>query len=149
MVDISAALSRLRIPTLVIHGRGDQVVPVDEGRRLASGIAGATYLELDSRNHVLLEAESAWLQFQESVRRFLHADESGVGTAFSALSSREREVLSGMSEGLSNARIAESLGISEKTVRNHASNLFDKLGIRSRAEAIVLARDHGFRRDRS
>jgi hypothetical protein len=32
----------------------------------------------------------------------------------------------------------------EKTVRNHASNLFDKLGVWSRAQAIVFARDHGF-----
>jgi pimeloyl-ACP methyl ester carboxylesterase/DNA-binding CsgD family transcriptional regulator len=149
MVDISAALSRLRIPTLVIHGRGDQVVPVDEGRRLASGIAGAMYLELDSRNHVLLESEFAWVQFQESVQRFLHADEPAMGTAFAALSSREHEVLACIFEGLSNARIAESLRISEKTVRNHASNLFDKLGVRSRAEAMVFARDHGFHRDRS
>jgi pimeloyl-ACP methyl ester carboxylesterase/DNA-binding CsgD family transcriptional regulator len=149
MIDISAALSRLRIPTLVIHARGDQVVPVDEGRRLASGIAEAMYVELDSRNHVLLEAEPAWVQFQEPVRRFMHAGEPSLSAAFSALSSREREVLSRMSEGLSNARIAESLKISEKTVRNHASNLFDKLGVKSRAEAIVFARDHGFYPHRS
>ena len=38
-----------------------------------------------------------------------------------------------------------ALNISEKTVRNHASNLFDKLGVWSRAQAIVFARDHGFR----
>jgi DNA-binding NarL/FixJ family response regulator len=36
--------------------------------------------------------------------------------------------------------------ISDKTVRNHASNLFDKLGVWSRAQAIVFVRDHGFNR---
>jgi pimeloyl-ACP methyl ester carboxylesterase/DNA-binding CsgD family transcriptional regulator len=144
MVDISASLARLHIPTLVLHARGDQVVPVDEGRRLASGIPGAMYVELDSRNHVLLEDEPAWALFQEPVRHFMNPREARISAAFSALSSREREVLSRMSEGLSNARIAESLKISEKTVRNHASNLFDKLGVRSRAEAIVFARDRGF-----
>ena len=46
--------------------------------------------------------------------------------------------------GLGNAEIAEQLHISEKTVRNHASNVFDKLGVWSRAQAIVFARDHGF-----
>ena len=49
-----------------------------------------------------------------------------------------------ITEGLSNTDIAERLNISEKTVRNHASNLFDKLGVWSRAQAIVFARDHGF-----
>ena len=49
-----------------------------------------------------------------------------------------------MSEGLSNADIAERLGISEKTVRNHASSIFDKLGVWSRAQAIVFAHDRGF-----
>jgi DNA-binding NarL/FixJ family response regulator len=42
------------------------------------------------------------------------------------------------------ADIADRLSISEKTVRNHASNLFDKLGVWSRAQAIVFAHDRGF-----
>jgi len=46
---------------------------------------------------------------------------------------------------LSNTHIAERLAISEKTVRNHPTNVFDKLGVWSRAQAIVFARDHGFR----
>ena len=50
-----------------------------------------------------------------------------------------------MSQGLANADIGESLAISEKTVRNHVSNLFDKLGVWTRAQAIVFARDRGFR----
>jgi DNA-binding NarL/FixJ family response regulator len=63
---------------------------------------------------------------------------------FAALSGRERQVLTLMAEGLSNAEIAERLQISEKTVRNHASNIFDKLGVWSRAQAIVFARDRGY-----
>ena len=49
-----------------------------------------------------------------------------------------------ITEGLGNAEIAERLSISEKTVRNHVSNLFDKLGVWTRAQAIVFAHDHGF-----
>jgi DNA-binding NarL/FixJ family response regulator len=64
---------------------------------------------------------------------------------FASLSSRERQVLALMTEGLSNIDIAERLAISDKTVRNHTSNVFDKLGVWSRAQAIVFARDHGFR----
>ena len=64
---------------------------------------------------------------------------------FEALSVRERQVLALMGDGLSNADIAARLHISEKTVRNHTSNVFDKLGVWSRAQAIVFARDRGFR----
>lgn len=63
-----------------------------------------------------------------------------------ALSTRKRQILSLIVEGRSNADIAERLRISEKTVRNHPSNLFDKLGVWARAQAMVFARDRGFLR---
>ena len=143
-VDITASLERVQHPTLVLHARNDEVIPIEEGLLLASGIASAEFVELDSRNHVLLDNEPAWVRFQEAVGSFLKAKQPARESVFAALSSREREVLGLMTEGLSNSRIAERLKISEKTVRNHASNLFDKLGVRSRAQAMVFARDHGF-----
>jgi pimeloyl-ACP methyl ester carboxylesterase/DNA-binding CsgD family transcriptional regulator len=143
-IDIHELLSEVRTPTLVLHSRNDEVVPISEGQRLAAEIAGAEFVELDSRNHVLLEHEPAWGRFQEEVLTFAKGE--ALADAFCALSHREREVLALISQGLSNARVAEQLRIGEKTVRNHASNLFDKLGVRSRAEAIVFAREHGFRR---
>jgi pimeloyl-ACP methyl ester carboxylesterase/DNA-binding CsgD family transcriptional regulator len=143
VVDITSSLGDVRTPTLVLHARGDEVIPVEEGRRLASGIAGAEFVELDSRNHILLEPEAAWLRFREAVLAYLHSGEAGE-SVFAALSLRERQVLSLIADGLSNTDIAGRLNISEKTVRNHASNVFDKLGVWSRAQAIVFARDHGF-----
>ena len=65
-------------------------------------------------------------------------------SVFAALSARERQVLKLIADGLSNADVATQLQISEKTVRNHASNVFDKLGVWSRAQAIVFARDHHY-----
>lgn len=62
------------------------------------------------------------------------------------LSPREREILALLTEGLANAEIGERLAIKEKTVRNHISSLFDKLGVWTRAQAMVFARDRGFRR---
>jgi DNA-binding NarL/FixJ family response regulator len=143
-VDISDSLGEVRTPTLVIHARGDVIVSIDEGRLLASGIPGAEFVELDSRNHVLLEHEPAWQRFQQEVLTFMQAGETSSDAAFAALSARERQVLALMADGLSNAEIAGRLTISEKTVRNHASNLFDKLGVWSRAQAIVFARDRGY-----
>ena len=73
------------------------------------------------------------------------ATSSGDDPAFESLTAREREVLALITEGLGNAEIAERLSISEKTVRNHVSNVFDKLGVWTRAQAMVFAHDHGFR----
>lgn len=148
VVDVSELLGQVRTPTLVLHSCDDVVVPITEGRHLAAGIPGAQFVELDSKNHVLLENEPAWERFGEAVLDFvgLRDDaERGEDPAFAALSRREREILALMAEGLGNAQIADRLSISEKTVRNHVSNLFDKLGVWTRAQAIVFAHERGFR----
>ena len=143
-MDVSTSLGDVRTPTLVLHARGDDVVPLEEGRLLASSIRDAEFVELDSRNHILLAQEPAWTRFQEAVLAFLRRGEGAGESVFAALSARERQVLALIADGLSNTDIAEQLAISEKTVRNHATNIFDKLGVWSRAQAIVFARDHGF-----
>lgn len=148
MIDVTSLLAKVRAPTVVLHASGDAVVPITEGRILAAGIPGAQFIELDSKNHILLENESAWERFCEEVLKFMELKGAtrGEDRAFASLSSREREVLTLMSEGLGNAQIAERLSISEKTVRNHVSNLFDKLGVWTRAQAIVFAIERGFKR---
>jgi pimeloyl-ACP methyl ester carboxylesterase/DNA-binding CsgD family transcriptional regulator len=147
LVDVTELLGRLRTPTLVVHSRDDAVVPIAEGRLLAAEIPDAQFVELDSKNHVLLEHEPAWGRFREAVLEFvgLEGVDRGEDPAFAALSPREREVLGLIAEGLGNSQIAERLSISEKTVRNHVTNLFDKLGVWSRAQAIVFAHERNFR----
>ena len=59
------------------------------------------------------------------------------------LTTREREILDLVASGGSNQEIAGQLFISEKTVRNHLTAIFDKIGVTSRSQAIVYARDRG------
>ncbi|MEO6458117.1 MAG: response regulator transcription factor [Chloroflexia bacterium] len=65
---------------------------------------------------------------------------------FPELTNREREVLSLIAQGFTNTAIAEHLTLSVKTVRNLVSNIFDKLQVVDRAEAIIRARDAGLGR---
>ena len=62
------------------------------------------------------------------------------------LTARERDVLDLIAAGQSNTAIASRLGLAPKTVGNHISNIFAKLQVVSRAQAIVRARDAGFGR---
>lgn len=63
--------------------------------------------------------------------------------AFPDLTEREREILALISRGRSNSEIAEELSISLKTVRNHASNIFNKLQVADRTQAAIRAREAG------
>jgi DNA-binding NarL/FixJ family response regulator len=65
---------------------------------------------------------------------------------FPQLTAREHEVLDLIAAGRNNTELAESLFLSPKTVRNHVSNIFTKLQVADRAQAIVLARDAGLGR---
>jgi DNA-binding CsgD family transcriptional regulator len=147
-IDVVHLLPQIAAPTLVLHAREDAAVPLSQGHVLAAGIPNAQFVELDSKNHILLEHEPAWARFEDEVLAFVGVRPAATGAredpAFESLSAREREILALMTEGLSNAGIGERLAISEKTVRNHVSNLFDKLGVWTRAQAIVFARDRGF-----
>ncbi|WP_181790729.1 response regulator [Streptomyces phytophilus] len=65
------------------------------------------------------------------------------GRAFPQLTQREREVLDLIARSYNNRRIARELVLSEKTVRNHISNIFTKLGVQDRIAAMLRAREAG------
>lgn len=82
---------------------------------------------------------SAWLTAAPSPRLSLMPQLS----PFPELTDREREVLDLIARGHTNSAIARQLVLSPKTVRNHISNIFAKLHVQARAEAIVRAREAG------
>jgi two-component system, NarL family, response regulator LiaR len=117
---------------------------------IRSGAAG--YLLKDTPRQRLLEA------IQGTVDGNTHVDPAVAGKLFAklahgsapvdtaianTLSEREREVLSLLAQGLSNAEIAARLFLSEGTVRNYVSATFNKLGVNDRTQAAVLAMRFG------
>ena len=76
-VDVRDELPRVRAPALVLHARGDAVVPMKDGLELAGGIAGARFVPLESGNHVLIPGEPAWQRFVAEVEAFLAQESLG------------------------------------------------------------------------
>lgn len=70
-IDITDLLPKICCPTLVLHSRDEAVVPVSEGRLIASRIRGARYVELPSRSHEVVPGEPAWQIFVDEISRFL------------------------------------------------------------------------------
>ena len=82
-IDVRDLLRRVRHPTLVLHARGDQAIPFNEGQALARGIEDARFVPLESYNHILLENEPAFRTFVDELREFL-GDEPAVQPAMPA-----------------------------------------------------------------
>jgi pimeloyl-ACP methyl ester carboxylesterase len=144
VIDVTQSAQNVACPTLLLHAHDDSRVPFSQGVELASLIPGARLVPLDTPNHILVSHEPAWRRFFEELRAFLPGRPR---PSLAGLTSREGEIVELLARGLDNARIAAQLGMSEKTVRNHITHIFDKLGVESRAQAIVLAREAGLGRE--
>ena len=70
-IDVVGLLPQVKVPTLIMHARGDAQVPMELGRQLAAGIRGANFVVLQSNNHILLEQDSATQRFFEEIGLFL------------------------------------------------------------------------------
>jgi len=144
-LDATPYLPTIACPTLVIHCRGDAVIPFEEGRFLAASIPGARLEPLDSKNHVPLAGEPSFDRMLDLLSEFLPGAPI-FAPIFGELTQREREMLDLIARGLDNAQIAARLELAEKTVRNRITLIFSKIAVENRAQAIVRARDAGFGR---
>lgn len=70
-IDIVDLLPKVSIPTLVLHSRYDNLVPFEEGRRIATLIPNARFVALESENHVPQSSEPAWTKFIGEIEAFL------------------------------------------------------------------------------
>jgi two-component system response regulator NreC len=112
--------------------------------------AGATgYLLKEEDPSTIVEGVRAvaqgktWLSSTVAESLVGQAAEEEKPTLEEMLSERELEVLRLLAQGYTNTQIAEKLAISESTVKNHVTNLYDRLGVHSRAEAVAWAWQHG------
>jgi DNA-binding NarL/FixJ family response regulator len=112
-----------------------------EGRKLAAAIPHARFVPLESKNHVRLPDEPAWKAFHAELGEFLGQDRLQRLRAVrdAGLTPAEAAILDLVTQGFDNRSVAQHLGKSEKTVRNQLSVIFDKLGVHSRSQAIVVA----------
>ncbi|MGY0231779.1 alpha/beta fold hydrolase [Longispora urticae] len=156
-VDVTGLLPLVDVPTLVLHARGDLMVPYDEARLMASSIPAARLVPLDSDNHILLADEPAWPEFRAEVAQFVEPDRraappaagarsragSGAAPGFGAdaLTAREVEILRLAATGLDNAGVAGELRLSVRTVERHLSNAYLKLGVSGRAARTAAVAD--------
>jgi len=155
-INMPELATRVRVTTLVLHAKRDVAVPFEEGRLIATHIADARFVPLDSKNHILLPTEPAWKQFWREFYGFFGISEasdpehlrddmvSHSSASITQLTLREREILDLLAQGYRNEDIARTLVLTPKTVRNYVSRIYDKLGVSSRGEAIVIARNAGF-----
>jgi pimeloyl-ACP methyl ester carboxylesterase/DNA-binding CsgD family transcriptional regulator len=152
--DVRDAARKIKCPVLIVHPERDLVSPIEQGRLLANLIPDCRFVPLDTENHMPLADEPAWSQLVAEVRGFLAEPEGAPAARRNALpldglTPRERAVLEGIAKGFDNSQIAASLRLSEKTVRNHITRVFDKIRVEHRYQAIVLAREAGLGRANS
>jgi two-component system response regulator DctR len=116
-----------RMPVIFLTGHGDVPMAVDSLKRGAFD-----FFEKPFNDNKLMD------RVQEALRASLEAgNQALVQTRLASLSSREREVMDLILEGLMNKVIADRMGITMRTVEVHRSNLFTKMGVRT---AVELAR---------
>lgn len=140
-----------RVLILTSFGEDDNVLPA-----IRAGAQGYLLKDIQPGElvHAIRETYQGKAQLHPDVaRRLMMAVSSGAPVReinptalpeeLQVLTEREREVLEQIARGLTNREIAETMVISEKTVKTHVSNLLDKLGLEDRTRAAIWALKHG------
>jgi pimeloyl-ACP methyl ester carboxylesterase len=130
-MDVRDLLSRIAAPTLGVHRDRDRAVPIEQGRRLAGGIPGASFVAVPGRSHLPYIGDARPLT--RAVRRFLGLPARHRGAA-PTLTSRQRAVAALIAAGCTNREIGQRLGIAERSAEAHVERIRYRMDFRSRAQ---------------
>jgi DNA-binding NarL/FixJ family response regulator len=135
----------VRILVLTMFDDDDSVFAAMRAGAHGYLLKGASPAEVHHAVHVVASGGAMFgpAVAQRVIEFFARPRPSGVTVAFPQLTDREHEILDLLAAGHANPSIAARLHLSQKTVRNHVSNIFTKLAVADRAQAIVRAREAG------
>jgi pimeloyl-ACP methyl ester carboxylesterase/DNA-binding CsgD family transcriptional regulator len=139
-LDAREALSRIKVPTTVLHRRDDRAVPFALGVDIAKRVPHASFVALEGEDHFPWLGDAAGVA--DATLRGLghHVPVRPPAPGPQALTARELEILTLVAQGLTDAQIGERLTLSPHTVHRHVANARVKLGVRSRAAAAAAVR---------
>jgi FixJ family two-component response regulator len=129
-----------QIPIVFMTGHGDIPMTV---RAMKGG--AIDFLSKPFRDQDMLDAVQTAIEYDKKRRQSVTSI-SKLKSAFDSLTSREREIMGFVTDGLMNKQIANEIGVSEATVKFHRGNLMQKMGAKSVAEVVRMAEALGIRR---
>jgi len=150
-IDVRPILPHVHLPALVLHRRGDKVIPLAGGRFLAQNLPNCRFVELNGQDHWWWVGDTTAV-FQE-IEQFLAetavapaqmpASQADTPPLVEPLTEREKDVLQLLAAGYTNQQIADELVLTLGTIKTYNNRIYGKLGVANRTEAIVAARKHG------
>jgi DNA-binding CsgD family transcriptional regulator len=147
-IDVTALLPTVQAPTLVLHRSGLAAITVEMAREVAASIPNARLMLFDGTWIAPFFGESG-KEIASAIRSFVQeATEPPITTealnaAPASLTPRETEVLRMLASGSTSREIAAKLSLSVRTVGRHITNIYAKIGARTRADATAWAIRHG------
>jgi DNA-binding NarL/FixJ family response regulator len=139
---IHERLPRIKILMLSVH---------DEDERIRESLSGGAvgYIIKDADHREFLRIIRRTMEEMPITSPFLVTSRPPAVSSITNLTAREREILSHLSEAMSNKEIAQAMNLSPETVKSHLQRIYTKLGVGSRAEAIRLYFQQGTNRPTS
>ena len=141
-LDVSAMLPQVQAPTLVMARRASEVLPMEVARELTASIPDARLVTFEGTG--VIPFPDIAEEFARAIREFILETpparaEATPAASRVALTPREAEILVLIARGQSSSEISRALSLSIRTVGRHITNIYGKIGARTRADATAYA----------